>query len=234
MTYRHTEFIAQASERYVPRRSISSDLASEERVTTATRATGNSGSYQVTRISIKPRTSIFLKQICAWGKAHECFCGAWGFFLKDDDDAVVRILNVLGCFITGGCSGLSSADLLVCCLLVLCFTLWFHSMFVCCCCLFTSISCMLLYRFFSSSCGPLGGALYVPCPFGGSAINRSVHLAPSLSGCWDSSAGALVCKLTMLTLLSNQRGGASCAGPYDILAYFLIFLYSRQKKYKYL
>ena len=105
------------------------------------------------------------------------------------------------------------------------------------CLLLLSLHVYFLYDFiqacfFSSSCGPLGGALYVPCPFGGSAINRSVHLAPSLSGCWDSNAGALVCKRTVLTLLSNQRGGASCAGPYDILAYFLIFLYSRQKKYK--
>ena len=94
--------------------------------------------------------------------------------------------------------------------------------------------CFYTDLFFSSSCGPLGGALYVACPFGGSAINRGVHLAPSLSGCWCSNAGALVCKRTVLTLLSNQRGGASCAGPYDILAYFLTFLYSRQKKYKYL
>ena len=56
-----SEFIAQASERYVPRRSISSDFASEERVTTATRAraTGNSGSYQVTRSSIRPPMFIF-------------------------------------------------------------------------------------------------------------------------------------------------------------------------------
>ena len=142
-------------------------------------------------------------------------------------------INVLSCSITGA-RGSQVQTFLVCCSLVLRFTFWFLSMFVSCCCLFTCISCMLLYRFFSSSCGPLGGALYVPCPFGGSAINRSVHLAPSLSGCWDSNAGALVCKRTVLTLLSNQRGGASCAGPYDILAYFLIFLYSRQKKYKYL
>ena len=63
----------------------------------------------------------------------------------------------------------------------------------------------------------------MPCPFGGSAINRSVHLAPSLSGCWGSNAGALVCKRTVLTLLSNQRGGASCAGPYDIRAHFKYF-----------
>ena len=121
-------------------------------------------------------------------------------------------------------------------LLFACFVFHFMvSLYVCL--LLLSLHVYFLYAFiqvFSSSCGPLGGALYVPCPFGGSAINRSVHLAPSLSGCWDSNAGALVCKRTVLTLLSNQRGGASCAGPYDILAYFLIFLYSRQKKYKYL
>ena len=44
---------------------------------------------------------FFFLQINAWGKAHECFCGAWGFFHKDDDDAVVVIFNVLSCSITG-------------------------------------------------------------------------------------------------------------------------------------
>ena len=69
--------------------------------------------------------SLFFLQTFSWGKTHESFWCAWGFFLKDDDDAVVRILNVLGCFITGGCSGLSSADPLVCCSLVLRFSFFF-------------------------------------------------------------------------------------------------------------
>ena len=66
--------------------------------------------------------SLFFLQTFSCGKTHESFWCAWGFFLKDDDDAVVRNLNVLGCFITGGCSGLSSADPLVCCSLVLRFS----------------------------------------------------------------------------------------------------------------
>ena len=141
--------------------------------------------------------SLFFLQTFSWGKTHESFWCAWGFFLKDDDDAVVRILNVLGCFITGGCSGLSSADPLVCCSLVLRFS--FFSLCVCLLLLSLHVySCVFykgLFLFSSSLCGALGElglnpVLYVPWSFAGSAINRSVNLAPSLSGCWGSDAGA--------------------------------------------
>ena len=92
--------------------------------------------------------SLFFLQTFSWGKTHESFWCAWGFFLKDDDDAVVRNLNVLGCFITGGCSGLSSADPLVCCSLVLRFS-FFFCVFVSCCCLSTCILvCFIKVYFF--------------------------------------------------------------------------------------
>ena len=161
-------------------------------------------------------------QINAWGKAHECFCGAWGFFHKDDDDAVVVIFNVLSCSITGARGSQVQIFWFVVCLF--CVSLYGFTLCLSVVAVSSRLFLVCLYTgFFSSSCGPLGGALYVPCPFGGSAINRSVHLAPSLSGCWDSNAGALVCKRTVLTLLSNQRGGASCAGTYDIYAHFKYF-----------
>ena len=105
--------------------------------------------------------SLFFLQTFSWGKTHESFWCAWGFFLKDDDDAVVRNLNVLGCFITGGCSGLSSVDPLVCSSLVLrcrsfgllfacaAFLFFFLCVFVSCCCLSTCILvCFIKVYFF--------------------------------------------------------------------------------------
>ncbi len=79
-----------------------------------------------------------------------------------------------------------------------CVSLFFS---LCVCLLLLSLhvySCVFykgLFLFFSSLCGALGElglnpVLYVPWPFAGSAINRSVNLAPSLSGCWGSDAGA--------------------------------------------
>ena len=121
-----------------------------------------------------------------------------------------------------------------------CVSLFFS---LCVCLLLLSLhvySCVFyigLFSFFSSLCGALGElglnpVLYVPWHFAGSAINRSVNLAPSLSGCWGSDRRRCVPFLAKgaRIIVKPARWGFVCRAQCHTRA-FEICLYSRQRKY---